>query len=283
MSNAKKKTDSLKRVNLPVDLLDANPLNPNVMDDAEFNLLYDNIERMGVTDPVLVRPMLDGRYRIVGGHHRCEVAKLVGLEEVPCTVITDPTFDDDAEKFQMVRHNVIHGRVSPDKFLKLYESLSEKHSATIMAEAFGFGDEEEFAKLIKSVQKTLPHEMQEQFAQAATEIKTIDGLSKLLNQLFGKFGDTLPYGYMLLDFGGQDSIWLRMDKETKQDVLSLGDVCKQVDRSMDSVLGGLIRAAAEGQLDEVLKKIVASTPEIDIPVDFAGIPTEEYLSGGTEH
>lgn len=176
--SAEEKTKALKRKMVPITKLFPNNTNPNVMSTAEFNLLYDNIEKMGITDPILVRvhPKIKGSFRIVGGEHRWEVAKLLDFVEVPVTIVDDPDFDDDQEKFQLVRHNIIHGKMSPKKFLKLYESLSKKYADDVVAESFGFVEEEDFKKIISQTAKGLPKEMQEEFKEAAKEIKTIDGL-----------------------------------------------------------------------------------------------------------
>lgn len=274
--NAIEKTQSVQRVFILIGLLDPNPNNPNEMSDAEFNMLSSNIELMGITDPILVRPIEGGRYRIVGGHHRWEVAKVLGFEEVPCTIVTDPDFDDDQEQFQVVRMNVIRGKISPEKFMKMYEKLSVKYADAVMSEAFGFAEEDEFRKLIKQVSKTLPEEIQKDFENAAKELKTIDDLSKLLNHLFTTYGDTLPYGYMLLDFGGKDSVWLRMSNDTRKALLIVGKMCVHEKRSVDSIIGGLVQLAAEGQLSQQILQLIAKSPEVVIP-EGVEMPTEEVL------
>ena len=255
------KTKQLQRVNIPVGKLKANDLNPNAMSDAEFNMLYDNMELVGFVDPVFVRPLEDGSYRIIGGHHRLEVAKLIGYEEVPCTVIDDPAFDEDQEKFQMVRMNVIKGKMTPQKFLKLYESLSDKYTEQVMADAFGFAEEEEFQKMIASVKKSLPDSMQKEFAKAAKEIKTIDGLSKVLNEMFSKHGDTLPHGYMIVDFGGKDSIWVKLKPQTREHFLQFGDKLVDANRTMEDVLGELFARLAGDQVEELLQELIANSPD----------------------
>lgn len=242
MTDAVAKTQALERVFLPVDKLEANELNPNEMSDSEFNMLVSNIEEMGITDPILVRPHpeKEGLYRIVGGKHRWEVAKLLDFKEIPCTVVTDETFSEDKEKFQIVRHNIIHGKMSPQKFMKLYNSLTNEYSADAAAEMFGFVDEEEFQKLINQTAKSLPIELQQEFKDAAKEIKTIDDLSKLLNSMFARYGDSLPYGYMVVDYGGKHSFWLRMGPSGFGDMTRLGNRCKKEKRTLDSVFEELI-------------------------------------------
>ena len=91
--SASEKTERLLRLSLPVTALVKNEANPNKMAAREFDLLIDNIERTGLTDPILVRPLdyekvfeiatkfdmpdlglvltkEELKYRIVGGHHR---------------------------------------------------------------------------------------------------------------------------------------------------------------------------------------------------------------------
>ena len=122
-----------------------NEANPNKMAAREFDLLIDNIERTGLTDPILVRPARlaaavrecqqdrhpegfragarprnELKFKIVGGHHRFDAAAYLGLEEVPVTVIMDDAFDEDQERFQLVRMNMIRGKLDPQAFFDLY-------------------------------------------------------------------------------------------------------------------------------------------------------------------
>ena len=269
------RTAALVRTNVKIDLIDAAEYNPNEMSEAEFNLLYDNMEKVGFVDPVFLRPLPNGRYKLIGGHHRLEVAKLHGFEEAPATIIMDPDFDLDMEKFQNVRMNMIRGKINPKKFLALYQSLDKKYANDVMAEAFGFADQDQFDKMVGQMAKTLPSEMQGQFKQAAKEIKTIDGLSKLLNSMFSRFGNTLDYGYMVLDYGGKDSIWLRMSSETRKAVLALGKRCMNENRTMDDLLGGVVQQMASGKLEGVLTEIVSSTPEVKATSE---LPTYEGVT-----
>lgn len=256
------KTQNLKRLNLPVGKLLANKLNPNKMNDAEFNLLYDNMEKIGFVDPVFVRAQDDGQYRIIGGHHRLEVAKLLGYEEVPCTVIDDPEFDEDQEKFQLVRMNVIRGKMTPQKFVDLYNSLSTKYADELMADSFGFADEEEFKKMVTTMAKGLPSPMQTHFTQAAKEVKTIDGLSKLLNEMFNNYGDTLPHGFMVVDFGGKESVWVKLSPSVKEHLLNVGAMAVSADRTMDDILGKLITEISKGSLNHLVEEAISNSKPV---------------------
>lgn len=276
---AEERTQSLERKNLPLISLIENSANPNKMKPREFDLLCDNLQKTGITDSILVKPLGDGTYRIVGGHHRAKAAKYLGFSDVPCTIITDPHFDEDMENFQMVRMNMIHGKLDPEAFLHLYEQVAAKYSKEILQDAYGFASDQEFAKLITSTGKNLPEDLQEKFKEAAKDIKTIDDLALVLNRLFTEFGDTLPYGYMTFDFGGQDSIWIRCKKPLRKALLKLGDKCCTEQRSMDDVIEGLLQLATSGMLDAEMKVIFDLAPNVHIPVDGPDIPTLDLLAG----
>lgn len=276
--DAQASTDALERKMIAVDFLEPDPDNPNRMSPREFDLLVSNIDEAGLTDPILVWEHKAGRYRIVGGEHRWRAAKYLGMSKVPCTVITDPKFDEERAQFQLVRHNVIKGRMDPESFIKLYEKVAKKYADDVLQEMFGFAEEAEFRKLIKQTAASLPPEMQASFKEAAKEIKTIDGLAQLLNEMFTKFGDTLPYGYMVVDYGGQDSIWLRVSKKTFDDVLNLGSLCIDRQRTLDDLVGFVLRRIAAGEMNDLIEAAVEATPEVKVPSDMMGSPTADNIA-----
>lgn len=278
------RTESLLRVDLPIDSLLPNELNPNEMSEQEFNMLYDNVEKVGITDPILVRPLGDPgaincTYKIVGGHHRWEVAKLLGFETVPVTIINDPDFDEDAEKFQVVRHNVIRGKLSPAKFLTLYKSLESKYSEQMAQEMFGFASEEEFKRLIQSTANSLPPDMKKEFMAASKELKTVDDLAGLLNRLFTAYGDTVPYGYMIFDYGGHDHVWLRMKKHQRDHFASFANYCVGYEVEAGLVMSGVLQLIAQGKLSqEALDEYVSTLPKVEKPEDKNGELPDQFSS-----
>lgn len=275
MSDAINKTKSIERKDIPVELLEVNELNPNEMSPAQFNLLYDNIERMGIVDAIMVRPVEGGKYRVVGGAHRLEVAKLLDFTEVPCTIVDHEDFTEDEEKFQLVRMNIVRGQMTPEKFLKLYESLTEEYTQEALQDAFGFIEESEFRKMIKDVSKGIPNSMKEEFKEAIKEVRTIDDLARVLNELFMKNGDALDYGYMILDAGKNKNVWVRTTDKTYKSIMDVAKICRKEKRTLDAIIGGLLVKLAKGELDTHLEQIIESTEEIVVP-DSAPYPTEDY-------
>lgn len=272
------KTKNLGREMIPIGQLVKNADNPNRMTKREFDLLCDNIEKTGITDAILVRPIGGGQYRIVGGHHRYEAATFLGFEEVPCTIIDDPMFDEDAETFQVVRMNMIKGKMDAESFFAMFNKVASKYSDEVLADAFGFSDEVEFQKLINQAAKSLPDKMmQDQFKIAAKQVKTIDGLAQLLNEMYTKYGNTLPQGFMVLDYGGKRSVWLQVSIKTMQAIDVIGAMCIENKRTMDDVVGVLMQAIAKGEFAGQVAGLIGKTPAAEIPAGFEVLPTKEHL------
>lgn len=261
--DAIEKTGKLERRDIDIELLVENEFNPNAMSKREFDLLCDNIQQTGVTDPILVRPIEGGKYRIIGGHHRCKGARYLGFTQVPCTVITDPDFGDDAEKFQLVRMNTIKGKMSPDKFMNLYNQLKTEYEDVILQDMFGFAEEAEFKKLIAQTKAGLPKEMQKEFQAASKEIKTIEDLATVLNRLFATYGDTLDHGYMVFDFGGKENLWVRMSLSDKKNFLEIAGHLKTSGKCMDDFVSALLRGVVSDMTK--VQALITDCPTIDKP------------------
>lgn len=55
-------------------------------DKEKLEILSQSIEQHGLVQPILVKPNLNGTYRIVAGERRWRASKLAKLKEVPCIV-----------------------------------------------------------------------------------------------------------------------------------------------------------------------------------------------------
>ena len=119
--------------------------------------------------------------------------------------------------------------------------------------------------------------LQEKFKESAKEIKTIDGLSKLLNEMFTKYGNTLPFGYMVFDHGGQRSMWLRIEGKTMTALELLGTMCIDQNRTVDDIMGGIVQAIAKGEFAEKVAAIVEKTPKAVLPKALSVAPTKDNL------
>jgi hypothetical protein len=83
---------------------------------------------------------------------------------------------------------------------------------------------------------------------------------------------------MYFDFGGKESIWLRMNTETRKAADAIGMMCVEEKRTMDDILGGVIRLMAQGKLDSTIAQLIADTKQVEIPEGMT-MPTMEALAG----
>ena len=63
-------------------------------DDKEMFLLQESIEKYGILNPLIVRPVPDGYYEIISGHRRKHAAEKLGYRKVP--VIIRVLSEDDS-------------------------------------------------------------------------------------------------------------------------------------------------------------------------------------------
>ncbi len=72
---------------LPLDAILVNPYQPrNKFDRVALNVLTESIREVGVLQPVLVRPRVDGKYELIAGERRCRAARQAGLDRIPAVV-----------------------------------------------------------------------------------------------------------------------------------------------------------------------------------------------------
>jgi ParB family chromosome partitioning protein len=81
---------------IPIDLLVPNPNNPRAVTKPDPALVA-SVRAHGIIEPLVVRPLGDGRYEIVAGERRYRAALEAGLTEVPVVVREA----DDEEAFAL--------------------------------------------------------------------------------------------------------------------------------------------------------------------------------------
>jgi len=72
---------------LPIDLVQRNPQQPRRhFDESDLVDLANSIRTHGVLQPILVRPIADGKYEIVAGERRWRAAQRAGLHAIPAVI-----------------------------------------------------------------------------------------------------------------------------------------------------------------------------------------------------
>lgn len=204
----------MKVEELTTSALVPNDANPNEMDERTFNALCEAISTEGWVEPPQVVPIEDGKYEIVGGHHRWEAAKVLGMETIPCVVLDPEKFHKDRRDWNVVKMNVIRGKLNPEKFTRLYSDLAKRYDPEVMKTLMGFTSDDAFQKVFQEVKRALPPGLRDAMDAAKDEIRTIDDLSLVLNRLFAEHGETLPSNMMVFSWGGKEVLWVRCSAET---------------------------------------------------------------------
>lgn len=111
---------------IAIEEIETNPDQPrrSVGDLSELKM---SIESKGVLEPILVRPLPDGRFRIIAGERRFRAAMEAGLAEVPCIELEVP--DNEVMEIALIEN--LHRRdLHPFEEAMGYSSLSERHGYT---------------------------------------------------------------------------------------------------------------------------------------------------------
>ncbi len=122
---------------LAIGRIDANPEQPRrSFDDAGLQELADSIRTRGVLQPILVKPVADGRYQIVAGERRWRACQLAGLHEIPA-IIRD--FSDADSYEAAIIENVQRSDLNPvEESLGYWRLISQfGHTQEMVAAATG--------------------------------------------------------------------------------------------------------------------------------------------------
>jgi len=109
---------------LPLSMIFANPNQPRRHFDPEaLEELASSIKQFGLLQPIVVRPISEGRYEIVAGERRFRASKLLGLSEVPVLVRSV----DDGTMLQLALiENVQREDISAIECAIAFKTLVEK-------------------------------------------------------------------------------------------------------------------------------------------------------------
>ena len=129
--------DATSPAEVDLDLLEPNRDQPRTnVDEARLDELSRSIKDSGIIQPILVRPISDGRYEIVAGERRWRAAQRAGLMKVPVVVRDVP--DEKRLELALIE-NVQRENLNPIEEARAYRRLSDQFQMTQeqIAEAVG--------------------------------------------------------------------------------------------------------------------------------------------------
>ena len=83
-----------------------------IKEDQDMQMLMESIERYGILNPLIVRPVPEGVYEIVSGHRRKYAASMLGYRKVPVII---RVLEDDEAVISMVEANVHREHILPSE------------------------------------------------------------------------------------------------------------------------------------------------------------------------
>lgn len=124
--------------------LSINEIEPNrdqprkIFEEQALAELSASIKEHGVLQPLLVRPMADGSYRLVAGERRYRAARMAGITEVPVTI---REMTDEEESIFALIENLHREDLN---------AIEEAQGIKTIIDTFGFTQEEAAQKVGKS-------------------------------------------------------------------------------------------------------------------------------------
>jgi len=114
-----------------IDRLSPNALQPRMhFDDAKLEELAESIKAKGIIQPILVRPVGGGSYRIIAGERRWRAAQRAGLLKVP-VVVRDVADGSDQQLLELALiENVQRENLNPVDEAIAYQRLADQFSLT---------------------------------------------------------------------------------------------------------------------------------------------------------
>ncbi|GAX91061.1 ParB/RepB/Spo0J family partition protein [Effusibacillus lacus] len=112
----------MKVLNVALDLIDEDLQQPRYnFDESSLKELAESIKELGLLNPIKVRPIENGRYKIVFGNRRYKACRLLGLKEIPC-ILAENASDLDIYLEQLTE-NIQRESFTPIEEAKAFEKL----------------------------------------------------------------------------------------------------------------------------------------------------------------
>ncbi len=96
-------------------------------DDAHVKEIKESFKVDGQWNPIIVRPIKDGRYELIAGHYRLQASKELGWDEIETTI--KDLADDDADILSL-KTNLLHSDMTATEKGKVINKIITKYEIT---------------------------------------------------------------------------------------------------------------------------------------------------------
>jgi ParB/RepB/Spo0J family partition protein len=258
-------------VEIPVEHIIPDDLNPNMQDKATLDRLTEMIRQHGFDEPVQVTPRggpgQDGiqRYDLIGGEHRWIAAKRLAMKTIPAVV--KPPMDEAERRMLMVQRNMVRGDLDRAKFTKLVASLEARTHLQRQAIAEKMGlDSKRAAILLADRAKKDKATVEEAVTKSRGKLVIADNVAHVLRDVLSKQGDRIADGWVFFAHGGKIHLMLQTDDECHKAVQVL---CAWAERQKET-LNRVVATAIRNELQKW-----------GVDVDTFELPPDYVPSAGT--
>ncbi|HKD61245.1 MAG TPA: ParB/RepB/Spo0J family partition protein [Terracidiphilus sp.] len=113
---------------IPIEEIDRNPFQTRMhMDEGELAELAASITANGVVQPILVRPLANGRFQLIAGERRWRASQIAGKKTIPA--ILRQVSDEQALEITIVE-NLQRADLNPMEQAHAFERLSREFHMT---------------------------------------------------------------------------------------------------------------------------------------------------------
>ncbi|MGA7342596.1 MAG: ParB/RepB/Spo0J family partition protein [Terracidiphilus sp.] len=113
---------------IPLDQIERNPFQTRThLDEEQLAELAQSIKANGVVQPVLVRPLANGRFQLIAGERRWRASERAGMETIPA--ILRQVSDEQAMEITIVE-NLQRTDLNPMEQARAFERLSREFHMT---------------------------------------------------------------------------------------------------------------------------------------------------------
>ncbi len=257
-TDEERQTDELEKVQIvPAELVHPYPREPYQVDRATADLvqLMDSIQRVGIAEPMIVRPRTEGGYEIIAGHRRDYCARKLGLPDRPVIV---REYDDATADVLISDYNIRREDLLPSERARAYalwmdgmRRQGQRSTSLQNEENFRNGSSENSLQIEENLMGKLSVELlAEQVQENVSTVQRYIRLTHLIPVLLDRV-DEKKLGFI------PAADYLHKLTEKEQVMLEMVMAQEQVSPSVDQAQQ-LKRLSEAGELTEaVLRQIMA--------------------------
>ncbi len=121
-------SDKNKIIEIPVKNIMVNKKQPRVVfNEEKLNELALSIKEHGVVQPIIVRPIEDGKYELVAGERRWRACKIIGADKIPAVV--KKLTEKETSEISLIE-NIQREDLNPIEEGSAYKTLMEEYGLT---------------------------------------------------------------------------------------------------------------------------------------------------------